>query len=337
MPLSIRIISSPAGETVSEWNKQFPEEGGEIGRAYGSTLQLSDASREISGTHAMIKKSPRGYQVVDNSTNGLFINGSPQPLGKGNQTTLSDGDVLNVGQYRLLVSCFVPEQATAAKRPEAVGAQNAPFSDDPFASQGARADYQEPPRAAPAFNPGHQANPFGAAPQQNVQPQKDNFSSDFDFSSSDINANDPFQDAPPAPEKNTTPNELMQDFSDDPFVDGDSDNYFPSFTAEAEDVFEPIGNNHTSLAEFLTPREHEQQCVEKAMELALGRLLEELAPDSLEHMFNDLVRPSFFGRKPKYWDMYKRYFQRQVTNRDWQIKFGAYFQESYRMLKMGEK
>nr|WP_322786735.1 type VI secretion system-associated FHA domain protein [Enterovibrio calviensis] len=131
------------------------------------------------------------------------------------------------------------------------------------------------------------------------------------------------------------PADLSHGFSDDPFVDGDDN--FPSFTAHTEDVFEPVGQNHTSVAEYLTPREHEQQCVEKAMELALGRLLEELSPDTLEGMFNDLVRPSFFGRKPKYWDMYKRYFQRQVTNRDWQIKFGAYFNESYRMLKMGDK
>ncbi|MDD1783970.1 FHA domain-containing protein [Enterovibrio sp. ZSDZ35] len=344
MPLSIRIISSPAGETVSEWNKQFPEDGGEVGRAYGATLQLSDASREISGTHAMIKKSARGYQVIDNSTNGLFINGSPQPLGKGNQTTLNDGDVLNVGQYRLLVSCFVPEQATAVKQAQTAGAENTPFSDDPFASQEPRPSFQEPrpsfqeaSRSSAAFNQNVQSNPFGRSQTQSSPPVRESLAPDFDFSSSGINANDPFQDTVPSPDKAAPQSELVDDFSDDPFVDGDSDTYFPSFTAEAEDVFEPVGNKHTSLAEFLTPREHEQQCVEKAMELALARLLEELAPDSLEHMFNDLVRPSFFGRKPKYWDMYKRYFQRQVTNRDWQIKFGAYFQESYRMLKMGEK
>ncbi|MGF1767675.1 FHA domain-containing protein [Enterovibrio makurazakiensis] len=398
MPLSIRIISSPSGETVSEWNKQFPEEGGEIGRAYGSTLQLSDASREISGTHAMIKKSARGYQVVDNSTNGLFINGAPQPLGKGNQTTLTDGDVLNVGQYRLLVSCFVPEQAAAVKQPSLAGSQGMPFSDDPFSNAQQQAPTQQ---AAPRFNtapPSQPANGQGAsvssnraAFQQNAfdadpfqentfnTPQNDQGRAPFGaglgneqgnvfrqtpsgfgeqgLGGSDeagMQTDDPFANARSnytAPNSSSAqpsaaaafssqpqmeaPADLSHGFSDDPFVDGDDN--FPSFTAHTEDVFEPVGQNHTSVAEYLTPREHEQQCVEKAMELALGRLLEELSPDSLEGMFNDLVRPSFFGRKPKYWDMYKRYFQRQVTNRDWQIKFGAYFKESYRMLKMGDK
>ena len=111
MPLSIRIISSPDGESIAEWNQAFPEDGGDIGRAFGNTLQLSDASREISGTHAIIRKNSRGYQIADNSTNGLFINGSDKPLGNGNQSTLSDGDVLDIGRYRLLVSCFVPDLA----------------------------------------------------------------------------------------------------------------------------------------------------------------------------------------------------------------------------------
>ncbi|WP_241905065.1 type VI secretion system-associated FHA domain protein [Enterovibrio norvegicus] len=402
MPLSIRIISSPSGETVSEWNKQFPEEGGEIGRAYGSTLQLSDASREISGTHAMIKKSARGYQVVDNSTNGLFINGAHKALGKGNQTTLTDGDVLNVGQYRLLVSCFVPEQA-AARHPSLAGSQGMPFSDDPFANAQQHAPAQQ---ATPRFNTaattqsingrqGASASQHRAAFQQNAfdaDPFQENTfatpqheqgraplktrlrpeqSSGFQqnqsgfgaqdkggFGESGMHTDDPFSNAnstyssqpsdaasPSAPyskqsqfssqEHMDATADLSHGFSDDPFVDGDDN--FPSFSAQTEDVFEPVGQNHRSVAEYVTPREHEQQCVEKAMELALGRLLEELSPDTLEGMFNDLVRPSFFGRKPKYWDMYKRYFQRQVTNRDWQIKFGAYFKESYRMLKVGDK
>ncbi len=96
MPLSIRIISSPDGESIAQWNQAFPEDGGDIGRAFGATLQLNDASREISSTHATIRKTSRGYQIMDNSTNGLYINGSDAPLGNGNQSTLSDGDVLDI-------------------------------------------------------------------------------------------------------------------------------------------------------------------------------------------------------------------------------------------------
>ncbi|MFA0125637.1 FHA domain-containing protein, partial [Vibrio sp. 10N.261.48.A2] len=113
MPLSIRIISSPDGESIAQWNQAFPEDGGDIGRAFGATLQLNDVSREISSTHAMIRKTSRGYQIMDNSTNGLYINGSDAPLGNGNQSTLSDGDVLDIGRHRLLVSCFFPESAKA--------------------------------------------------------------------------------------------------------------------------------------------------------------------------------------------------------------------------------
>ena len=45
MPLSVRIISSPDGESITEWNKPFPEDGGDIGRVLGVTMQLSDSTR----------------------------------------------------------------------------------------------------------------------------------------------------------------------------------------------------------------------------------------------------------------------------------------------------
>ena len=114
MPLAIRIISSPNDESISEQHKSFPEEGGDIGRSLGVTMQLADSHREISAVHAIVKKTSYGYQVVDNSTNGLFVNGSNSPIGKGNKYALTDGDILDVGRYRLLISCFTPE---LAKRP----------------------------------------------------------------------------------------------------------------------------------------------------------------------------------------------------------------------------
>ena len=82
MALSLRIIESPKDESVSKWNILFPEEGGSIGRSSNNTLVLNDSKRVISGLHAQISKTTKGYKITDKSTNGLFINDESEALGK---------------------------------------------------------------------------------------------------------------------------------------------------------------------------------------------------------------------------------------------------------------
>ena len=74
-----------------------------------------------------------------------------------------------------------------------------------------------------------------------------------------------------------------------------------------------------------------QEYEDKALEIALTRLLSELSPDAIESMFNDLSDSRFWPRKGKYWYMYKRYFTRQIENRDWQVKFKTYFHDAIRL------
>jgi len=300
MPLSIRIISSPDGESISEWNKSFPDDGGEIGRAFGATMQLSDARREVSSSHALIKKTSRGYQVQDKSTNGLYINGSDTPLGKGNQSTLSDGDVLDVGRYRLLVSCFIPEQARVKSEGQNLG--QGLFGDDPFSSDN---ELLETPFTETVLEP------------------------DFTASAFDVVDDDPFL-GDIAPRRDET-NEFNLSFSaidDDPLADTDLHANLPT-------PMEALVHNTTSsrheLAAYQHVEERLQQQTDKALEMALSRLLSDIAPQAVETLFDDLAAPTFWGGKPKYWDMYKRYFTRQVENRDWQIKFHAYFKDAMRL------
>lgn len=307
MPLSIRIISSPDGESISEWNKAFPEEGGSIGRAFGAIMQLSDANREVSGSHAIIKKTPRGYQVMDNSTNGLFINGADNPLGNGNQTTLSDGDVLDIGRYRLLVSCFIPELAQAQEFANLPNTNDV-FSDDPFSDN-------------------DNDVPFSPSPVK-VEPS-------FDFTSKrqDVVDDDPFEME--EIKSNHQHKELNLSFAaldDDPLGELDFKSNIPiKQTAIEPQSREQHSSEEFALQLFRQQEERMQQQMDKALEMALNRLLSDISPHAMESMFNDLSAPSFWGGKPKYWDMYKRYFSRQVENKDWQIKFHAYFHDAIRV------
>ncbi|BBL88257.1 conserved hypothetical protein [Vibrio rotiferianus] len=309
MPLSIRIISSPDGESIAQWNQAFPEDGGDIGRAFGATLQLNDASREISSTHATIRKTSRGYQIMDNSTNGLYINGSDAPLGNGNQSTLSDGDVLDIGRYRLLVSCFFPESAKAQTQQH--HSDSSRLGDDPFSTE---------------------STPFiQSIPEVDEAPE-------FTISATDVVGDDPFaNDASVKQEQAPHFNLDFQTDEDDPLKDSDFRASFPNHEVMATPSFaqeeSPVNQSQFAITEFKKHEQRLQECTDKALEMALARLLSDISPNAMESMFDDLSGNGFWSRKPKYWDMYKRYFNRQVENRDWQIKFQAYFRDAMRMQK----
>ena len=99
--------------TVTLYNNRPPEQaltytwaqqGGSLGRAVDNVWVLPDPQKVVSGKHALIEYQDDGYWICDTSTNGLFINGSVKPLGKGNRVRLQAGDVLRLGLYELTVA-----------------------------------------------------------------------------------------------------------------------------------------------------------------------------------------------------------------------------------------
>lgn len=242
MPLSLKIISSPDGEAISQWNINFPESGGSIGRAYGNTMQLGDASLLLSGTHAIINKSARGYQVMDVSTNGLFINGSHQPLGKKNSASLNDGDVLDLGNYRLMVTCYMP--STAPEKP--TGMKSRPSIDERVTSNAMSKNsslgaWSDDPFASIPSDPGEEGKLPTNIPNTNYMdapissiPMEVGIS----FSNNDNNIDDdPFGEV--ASESEPT----MQSVQLDPFSDDSFDDSPFSVESSFEDLH--VSNNNT--------------------------------------------------------------------------------------------
>ncbi|MGB0894597.1 MAG: type VI secretion system-associated FHA domain protein [Parashewanella sp.] len=319
MSLSIRIICSPSTENLSSWTVDFPDNGGEIGRAYGCVMQLNDASRTISSTHAVITKSERGYQILDNSTNGLFINGSQQPLGKGNQSTLNDGDVLSIGEYRLLVSCFSTKKIVAEEVEESTHISQ--FTDDPFSATGDDTVINQ------ALN----------SRQHQPQPPCD---INFTLSTREEVGEDPFINFTETQEQEEDVfSTSFENIEDDPFNNVELDT-----SLDIDTELEIEATDRDSIATSIQPpaqfdmnyayqqlanfeKQFKQQ-MDNAIDSAILRLLNELSPDYIEDMFNDIVSPGLLSAKPKYWEMYKRYFDRQLKNNDWQVKFHAYLQDS---------
>ena len=104
MPLTLKVISSQQNILGPEGIRVFSVHGGSIGRAPDNDWVLPDPERYLSAHHAMIDYQGGAYFLNDQSTNGVFVNDSDQPIGRGTPIRLYDGDRLQLGQYQISVS-----------------------------------------------------------------------------------------------------------------------------------------------------------------------------------------------------------------------------------------
>ena len=72
-----------------------------IGRGSDNDWVLSDPDRTLSKQHCRIDASDGAYMLTDLSTNGVFVAGASQPLGRGHSCALEHGDSFTIGPYRI--------------------------------------------------------------------------------------------------------------------------------------------------------------------------------------------------------------------------------------------
>lgn len=104
MPLQLAIVSDHKDLLGDDCVREFREDGGTIGRAFGNDWILPDPDRLISGQHATVDFQAGTYYLADVSTNGVFVNGELEPIGKGNPRRLFNGDKLRMGDFEFEVS-----------------------------------------------------------------------------------------------------------------------------------------------------------------------------------------------------------------------------------------
>ena len=132
MSLLLTIIQSPASTEIKESTRTFTEQGGSIGRGADNQWVLEDPERYLSSRHCQISHQDGQFRLMDTSTNGTFLNGSPEPLGKGNSTSLKDGDRFTLGDYEFQVTIWAAAQPAAGDSPFLSSNQPASADDDLF-------------------------------------------------------------------------------------------------------------------------------------------------------------------------------------------------------------
>ncbi|MBC3766689.1 type VI secretion system-associated FHA domain protein TagH [Neptunicella marina] len=87
-----------------------------IGRDITNQWCLSDPDRVLSKNHCYVERVNNQYVLTDTSTNGVFINGSKEAIGRGNSVTLKDGDSFSLSDYQIDV--LIGTLAPAIPQPE---------------------------------------------------------------------------------------------------------------------------------------------------------------------------------------------------------------------------
>ncbi|WP_437882107.1 type VI secretion system-associated FHA domain protein TagH [Pseudomonas sp. LRF_L74] len=78
-----------------------------IGRGPDNDWVLPDPGRLVSSQHCIVQFRDGTYYVTDTSTNGIIMERSGLRLRRGNSEPLSDGEVLKLGEYDILVQITV--------------------------------------------------------------------------------------------------------------------------------------------------------------------------------------------------------------------------------------
>ncbi|MBY4677076.1 FHA domain-containing protein [Marinobacterium arenosum] len=304
MTINLQLVEVPENEQIVNRQVSLPDSGGTIGRAYDCTLQLPDFNRQLSRVHAEIVRDPRGgYQVTDRSTNGLLLNG--QLLGRGRHLPVSDGDILTMGGYTLLISDMSSLFATrpeSASEPEVPAGRREPV----FNLDDLEADDLGWPLDDEASKP--------AAPDSASMFSAENVMADDRF------GHDPFDDElemkPPGSGARADVVTLDQ----------------PEQLDNSQRVIRDSLAKLTQLVEQQQRMQAEPYGHDKLMDClqrTLDRFLEELSPGHLEEIFSDYTG-GWGSKEKKYWRLYRKQFNRKLDRKEFHHRFTALFVEEMR-------
>lgn len=158
MALQVTLTKTPdkiGPSRISKTVYTFDAQGGTLGRSASNSWVLPDPDRFLSSCHCEILFADNQFHIVDLSTNGTFVNGSPQPLGKGSKAPLADGDTFEIGDYQFCVKLITDQDNSGSPFGSAVSSApdfdrlsvgSSPFA-DAFAASAPAADVSLSPES----------------------------------------------------------------------------------------------------------------------------------------------------------------------------------------------
>lgn len=102
--MELLLTLENGGRAVEDRQRRLRDGRLSIGRAADSDWVLPDPERLLSKHHCVVEQRDGAWLLTDTSANGVFVDGSPDPLGKNGTVRLRDGLRLRLGDYVLAVS-----------------------------------------------------------------------------------------------------------------------------------------------------------------------------------------------------------------------------------------
>ena len=229
MKIQFTVRKAPSGSPLLDQVFTLSD-GDYLGRNADNKIVLVDEQRVISSRHAQLKQKNSELLLIDQSTNGTFYNGSPDAIGKNNTQVLSDGDLINIGDYQLSLELqaaqptslpdglehasfldgvdLPPAVIAPVARPEAAESPNTPLHSPSTPTIAAEETDDFDQWLAPSATP-EPAEPWGTVSTENLPN-----SHPLDIGNKEVN-NDPLEAL----------NQAAPDWSDTPSTLGNNNSY----------------------------------------------------------------------------------------------------------------
>lgn len=149
-----------------------------LGRSDACQFRLEDASRYISSNHALISREGAQLLIEDTSANGVYVNGSADPIGRGRVQPLHHGDTLAIGDYIVDVSIEQESENNAVRAHDS--------EPDPFADLASSPTRALGPEATEGYDPFKGDEPDWTPPS--ASSNVDDFADDWDLDTPQANS-----------------------------------------------------------------------------------------------------------------------------------------------------
>lgn len=166
MPLTLQVRDANRLLPAEDTSRVLEQGTLTIGRGLENDWVLPDPERVISKQHCEIQAEDGGFLLTDTSSNGVFLNGTTTPVGRGKSVPLNDGDQVRISHFEFTVTVTGDAPSLTA---HSGGTADAYGADDPPVFSDAPASGDDP--LAGILGDDDHSDPFAAPTPQAAPPQ----------------------------------------------------------------------------------------------------------------------------------------------------------------------
>lgn len=333
MELMLTVQKAPHGaEHMLGKTFRFWAKGCRFGRAAANDIVLIDPQRYVSSNHAVIAYENGQYTVIDQSANGLFIDGSSSSLGVGRRHVINDGELLGAGEYLLRVTLSATPAAGVGHNVVNIAAES-------------EASVGSPPQVRDCNST---EDPVQLALQLGLQGMSDDQLTGISEEVCDVVKRCVEGVMVILANRRNMKSQLHMDMTQIQPANNNalkfsvsSDEALATMFGKAGDGYMPPAN---SIKEAFQDIADHQVAMMAAMMQASQQMMMRFHPDQLENEFaQDKKNKSMFSSKQKTWDMYKDYYkelvgvQRSSVNDQFIDDFATAYEQQLQLINLDRK